>query len=143
MKIKVFMLLAIVLLCLSCNSNIRSFDDLLKKDFTQNQLKKTDYIIVIPNEGCSGCITHAEEFYSSNKDRDNIIFIFTNIISMKNLKYKMDINAHTTLLDTENRYLLAYPKDMQIYPCILRIKNGQIDQIKFQSPTEDSLKSLL
>lgn len=40
MKIKVFMLLAIVLLCLSCNSNIRSFDDLLKKDFTQNQLKK-------------------------------------------------------------------------------------------------------
>ena len=87
--------------------------------------------------------TYAEEFYSLNKDKNNMIFVFTNIISMKNLKYKININANTTLLDTKNRYLFAYPKEKQIYPCILKIKNGKIDQIKFQTPTEESLKSNL
>ncbi|BBD45868.1 Hypothetical protein (Precursor) [Petrimonas sp. IBARAKI] len=72
-----------------------------------------------------------------------MIFIFTNIISMKDLKYKIDVNTNTTFLDTENRYLSAYPKDKQIYPCILKIKNGKIDQIKFQTPTEESLKLIL
>jgi thiol-disulfide isomerase/thioredoxin len=145
MKNKFLMLLAIGLIGFSCNNKnyIGSFDILLRTDFTQNQLKKIDFVIIIPNEGCSGCITYAEEFYSLNKDKNNMIFVFTNIISMKNLKYKININANTTLLDTKNRYLFAYPKEKQIYPCILKIKNGKIDQIKFQTPTEESLKSNL
>ena len=65
-----------------------------------------------------------------------MIFIFTNIISMKDLKYKIDVNTNTTLP-------FCLSKDKQIYPCILKIKNGKIDQIKFQTPTEESLKLIL
>lgn len=122
---------------------MESFDFQLRSDFTEKQLEKIDFVIIIPNEGCGGCITYAEEFYSLNKDKNNMIFIFTNIISMKDLKYKIIVNTNTTFLDTENRYLSAYPKDKQIYPCILKIKNGKIYQINFQTPTEESLKSIL
>lgn len=129
----------------SCNKKdyMESFDIQLRTDFTEKQLEKIDFVIIIPNEGCGGCITYAEEFYSLNKDKNNMIFIFTNIISMKDLKYKINVNTNTTFLDTENRYLSAYPKDKQIYPCILKFKNGKIDQIKFQTPTEESLKLIL
>lgn len=128
-----------------CNKKnyMESFDFQLRSDFTEKQLEKIDFVIIIPNEGCGGCITYAEEFYSLNKDKNNMIFIFTNIISMKDLKYKIIVNTNTTFLDTENRYLSAYPKDKQIYPCILKIKNGKIYQINFQTPTEESLKSIL
>lgn len=64
MKNKFLMLLAIGLIGFSCNNKnyIGSFDILLRTDFTQNQLKKIDFVIIIPNEGCSGCILMLRNF---------------------------------------------------------------------------------
>ncbi|BBD45870.1 Hypothetical protein PEIBARAKI_5863 [Petrimonas sp. IBARAKI] len=60
MKNKFFILMIIGLIGFSCNKKdyMESFDIQLRTDFTEKQLEKIDFVIIIPNEGCGGCITY-------------------------------------------------------------------------------------
>lgn len=135
----------LILVCCSlwvfqaCKSNhIEDFNTVIHKTVQPSvDLSKLNYIVIIPNEGCGGCITYAEEFYKRNQDRDDILFVFTNIISRKILKQKVSINLKNTYLDLDNAYLRAYPTDQSIYPCILALKSGNVTEIHYQSPKED------
>ena len=55
----------------------------------KNPIGIYSFVIIIPEEGCSGCISEAEDFYMVNKNREDIFFIFTNIRSAKSLGLRM------------------------------------------------------
>ncbi|WP_298063640.1 hypothetical protein [uncultured Rikenella sp.] len=143
-----YKLLILVCCCLgmmqACRSNhIEKFNAVIHKTVASSvDLSKLEYIVIIPNEGCGGCITYAEEFYKRNRDREDIHFVFTRIMSRKILKQKVSINPENTYLDEANIFLEAYPVDRNIYPCILRLREGSVTEIHYQSPQEDGFAML-
>jgi thiol-disulfide isomerase/thioredoxin len=115
----------------------------LSEYYSTIELTNTDYIVIIPNQGCGGCITVAEQFYNEHKMAKNVKFIFTNIISQKMLNQKVQIFSNNTFLDTNNIMLKSYPKNKNLYPCILKLKNGAIIEISYQSPEENGFNNLI
>ena len=96
-----------------------------------------DYVVIVPNQGCGGCITLAEEFYADFSACDNIRFIFTNILSKKMLNIKLEVNKSNTYLDSNNDILKILPSEAKIYPCIISLNEGEVVKITYQSPKED------
>lgn len=144
MKLENKILLLLILIFISCThiENKKQFSQVIQNIFNVEDLKQTDYIVIIPNHGCAGCITSLELFYNNNREASNIKYIFTNIISSKILKQKIKINNENTYLDYNNDILNAYPAEKQIYPCILEIENGEIINIYYQSPKENGLSKI-
>jgi hypothetical protein len=145
MKNKYLLLLLIVLLthCRSNKSDINRFTYAISECYSNIELTNTDYVVIIPNQGCGGCITVAEEFYNKHKMAKNMKFIFTNIISQKMLNQKVQIFPDNTFLDTNNIMLKSYPKSKNLYPCILKLKNSAIVDIAYQSPEENGFNYLI
>lgn len=140
-----FILFGIFAFFVSCNNQnvvIEKFSSSLYEIVSDSALSDTDYIIIIPNQGCGGCITGAEKFYEENKDASNVIFIFTNIISQKILNQKVSITHHNTYIDKTNIVLRAYPKGKSIYPCALTLRNKIIVGFEFHSPENDALSKV-
>jgi hypothetical protein len=110
-----------------------------------DQLATGSYVI-IPNQGCEGCISTAEAFVKDNiNTSDSTRYIFTRIQSVKLLKIKLGNNVMSSskvLLDTAD--MIEYPdKEKAIYPMIITVKDHQIDKISYQSPDDDGLNALL
>lgn len=127
-------------LTISCgDANKAEFKQIVWKIFPDLHTDNTSYVVIIPNQGCGGCITAAEYFYKEHKDREELKFIFTNVISIKMLQQKVEINGSNTYLDAENEVLLAYPQNKVIYPCVLELGGNGIENIYYQSPDENGL----
>jgi len=98
--------------------------------------------VIIPNQGCEGCISTAEDFvkrhYTSAQD---VKYIFTRAQSLKLLRIKLGtevMSSSKVLVDSGN--VIRYPeKEKDIYPMIVTMKDGEITGIKYQSPEEDGL----
>lgn len=105
------------ILSLSCNNEKNKFGTCVKEVLSDANLNKIHYIVIIPSQGCGGCITYAEDFCKRNKSRDEIFFVFTNIVSLKILKQKIDFHNKNIYFDQTNKFLLAYPPDKN---CILQ-----------------------
>lgn len=106
----------------------------------------TGSYVIIPNQGCEGCISTAEAFVKKHIDRqDNIRYIFTRIQSVKLLRIKLGskvMSSSKILLDTTN--LIGYPdKKKHIYPMIVTIKDHEIDEVIYQSPDDAGLDVLI
>lgn len=106
----------------------------------------TGSYVIIPNQGCEGCISTAEAFVKNNIDvSDSTRYVFTRIQSVKLLKIKLGNNVMSSsrvLLDTAD--IIEYPdKEKEIYPMIITVKDHQIDKISYQSPDDDGLNALL
>ncbi|UPK68520.1 hypothetical protein [Chitinophaga filiformis] len=111
----------------------------------KHQLSTGSYVI-IPNQGCEGCISTAEAFVKNNIGKsDSIRYIFTRIQSAKLLRIKLGsnvISSSKVLLDTAN--MIEYPdKGKEIYPMIVTVKDHQIRRIAYQSPDDEGLSALL
>lgn len=94
-----------------------------------------DWIIILPGLGCHGCIQEGELFMKKNISNRRILFVLTNIESLKILQQKTGIkisNHPNVFIDRKNQFKLA--TDNAIYPCVIRMKNGEILQYAFQSP---------
>jgi hypothetical protein len=105
----------------------------------------TGTYVIIPNQGCEGCISQAEAFVKKNITKDNIRYVFTKIQSTKLLKIKLGndiMSSRKILLDTAN--IIEYPdKKNDIYPMIVTVSNHKITRITYQSPTTGGLTELL
>ena len=110
--------------------------------FTCVDKAELKYIIIIPNQGCGGCITYAEDFYLNNKCRNDMFFVFTNIVSLKVLYLDIKIRTENTLLDINNKFIEILPNDKIIYPIVLFIDNGKVKKIEFQSPDNNILDTM-
>jgi hypothetical protein len=102
--------------------------------------------VVIPNSGCSGCITSAEEMLKQSvKTSTQIKFILTNIESLKMLSYKMgfDVTKNKMILIDKGN-LFNSGSLMSIYPQILLIdaKDGNVYKKMDVSPEEDGIRLL-
>lgn len=107
----------------------------------REQLAMYKYVVIIPQDGCEGCITYAEEFYTTNKNNPQIKFIFTNIISEKKLKKRLEITDSTTI-DKDGLLIENCEESERLYPVVIKLDNGFVKKITFQSPTEDGLFEL-
>lgn len=137
-KVNCLMLLLIIVLCGCKKDNLReSYNTFVASVWSQEKLEQTDFIIIIPHQGCSGCITYAEDFYYRYKSNKKIKFIFTHIISFKNLKNRLKVDMDNAFIDKDNKLLTIGEPDKKIYPCVLQVKKGKIVDIRYQSPYED------
>lgn len=126
----------------SNNSICNYYDSLINECFTGVDKAELKYIIIIPNQGCGGCITYAEDFYLNNKCRNDMFFVFTNIVSLKVLYLDIKIRTENTLLDINNKFIEILPNDKIIYPIVLFIDNGKVKKIEFQSPDNNILDTM-
>ncbi len=140
-RIMFYIIMFFTILFLSCkNSNNNLYKELTK--LPNLKLNMVDYILIVPNQGCGGCITYAEEFYNKNKESDNLYFIFTQIASLKNIKSKLKLNSSNTYIDAKNSFVKFFPEDMKIYPCLIAIVNGKIKTITYNKPNQNVLQTI-
>ncbi|MDP1812501.1 MAG: hypothetical protein Q8K66_13965 [Sediminibacterium sp.] len=144
------MLFAGMFCTISCGKN-KVEDKLLTslKPFVQgNYIKNADTIVyaVIPNQGCEGCISDAEGYVVEHAlfDSDRVIFIFTQIQSLKVLKYKLGSKTSSlpnVKMDVTNS--IFFPTtEKQIYPMFVYAIDNSIVKIDYQSPQSNGLINL-
>lgn len=85
-----------------------------------------DYAIIIPEAGCSGCISEAEDFYKSHK-ADNIYFIFTKLVSRKDLRLKLgfDVESERNVFIDEELLFLSSDNEINVYPIVVDIRDKE------------------
>jgi hypothetical protein len=129
-----------------------SGDDGIKE--TESSLAQIDNIfktagqkiyVVVPNQGCEGCISGAEKFTAENAaQKPALRFVFTRIASPKILKSKLGdsiTRLPNVIMDQAN--LFVFPEqEKQIYPVILYTANGSIQKKDYQSPDADGFQNL-
>lgn len=125
--------------CSHTENDYKKIADIVNDDISLNTVK---YIVVIPQEGCGGCITTAEEFYNNHIDNKDIVFVLTNVMSMKAIKHRLNFDASNTIIDINNEIADLLPENQQIYPAVITLQNGIATDIHFQSPDEDALLDL-
>ncbi|WP_367915646.1 hypothetical protein [Leadbetterella sp. DM7] len=94
-------------------------------------------IIVLPNQGCEGCISSVENYVLTNFPELNATrIIFTRISSVKLLKIRMGdsiFHAPNVIIDSTN--LFEFPQtEATIYPLFIKAENKKITDISVQSP---------
>lgn len=137
---QIIYLVFINLFLIGCQSPQTKFQQAVTTIEHKNlKLENIKFIIIIPEAGCAGCISNIEEFYTQNSNNESLFFIFSNIMSQKMLKSKLQINNSNTFLDIENKLMECYPEEKKIYPCILEFEEGKIKNIYYQSPDENGL----
>ena len=95
--------------------------------------------IIIPEEGCAGCISEAEDFYMANKERKDLFFIFTNISSIKSIKLRVgkDVeDKENVFLDIDNDFLSEQFNE-NIYPIVFDIRDKDNITYSFLEPGID------
>jgi hypothetical protein len=116
------------LFCLiSCDtSNDKAY--LKLKEISKNSLSSYSNVIIIPGEGCSGCISDAGNFVKLNIEKlKRTLIIFTNIKDHKLLRLKMGrtLFAYPNV-KTDTANLVGETKLLSLYPQLVEIKNGKI-----------------
>lgn len=121
----------------------------IEKDFLENaiqQIKLPDnyqWVIVLPDIGCHGCIQEGEFFMKQNITNKKILFVLTNFSSLKILQQKLEthLNEHPNIyIDKEDVFNI--PTDNSIYPCIIQVDSGKYIKHSFQSPKMAAFKKL-
>lgn len=95
----------------------------------------TEWMVILPGLGCTGCIQEGEYFVKENASNPKTFIVLTKIESLKILQHKLNIRVDTipnVYADKESKYVL--PTNNSIYPCIVHLKDGAYESHEFQSP---------
>jgi len=134
-KIVLLMILGITFLP-ACRSDQLIEKAQLKVNDIESLVKDKKLAVIIPNTGCSGCISTAESFLQLNSNNSNILFVLTKIVSKKHLRLKLGnldiLNAPNIILDDNNDFIFS--TEESFYPIILYLKKGKVVKGDFQSP---------
>lgn len=101
------------------------------------------WIVIIPGAGCSGCIQEGEFFMKNYVNNGNILFVLTNLSSLKILQSKtgVKIKEHSNIyVDRGNDFYL--PTINSVYPCVIRMEKGKVTKFSFQTPQTTALYDL-
>jgi hypothetical protein len=121
----------------SCKTSVKESESAFLTNAI-SKIKSEDnfkWIVILPGLGCEGCIQEGEAFMKKYITNTDVLFVLTNISSLKLLEQKIDIKLkeHPNIyIDRENGF--SIPTDNSIYPCIIQIKNGKIISHEFQCP---------
>lgn len=121
----------------SCNKSEKEIETEYLSNAVEQAWVDSDYrwIVVLPGLGCHGCIQEGEAFMRDHIENKEILFVLTKISSLKILQHKtgVDIAMHSNIyVDREDVFYV--PTNNSIYPCIIRIKDGDVTEHEFQSP---------
>ncbi len=93
-------------------------------------------VVLIPQEGCGGCISNATQFITEHIDSLNrVAIIFTGVRDKKLLKLRIDSRFFTrdnVYFDDNN--LFMHLDVASTYPQLLHIKDGQVALVETFSP---------
>jgi len=106
-------------------------------------------LLIIPNAGCGGCITSAENFaIEAIESMPDLIIIFTGTSSQKQLRLKLgnEVYNHSNVRIDSKDYF--YEGELySVYPLVVYLRNGSpvkiVEQSPFKENTLDSLQSYL
>ncbi len=123
----------IVLLLYNCNENhgdstLNLIAITLKK--VHSSLKKYDVILIIPNEGCNGCIKEATQYVIDNNqsiNQETTAIVFTGIDDMKLFKLHVDNNLlsnKNVFIDNSNYFMNS--KFSSMYPQTILLNNEKV-----------------
>lgn len=139
MKTVILLFLLCLVACGKFTEKTKQIEILTKNSFSRN-LDTISHIIILPNTGCSGCITVVEDFAKTNASEYlNVLFVFTKIVSKKTLKNKLGnefLKLKNVYLDTRNEWASIIAGENEIYPAVLYLKNGKVAQTRYQSPKD-------
>lgn len=97
--------------------------------------KQYEWIVILPGMGCHGCIQEGEYFMKQHISNEKILFVLTNISSLKILQQKTEviIKDHSNIyIDRNNQFKLL--TENSIYPCVIQVDEGKLQQYAFQCP---------
>lgn len=147
-SIKILVLIIAIFSISSCTES-ESYSECIKKmnayisgNEDSVQFRDIKYIVIIPEQGCSGCLSVAEAFYKDYSSREDILFVFSNVMSYKMLHNKLKINACNTIIDSSNTYLSMLPRKNRMYPNVIMMKEGYASAMVSQSTKEFGLRAL-
>jgi disulfide oxidoreductase YuzD len=112
-------------ICFSCINKKESYVDFLNKKLETHYSLYTDkyeYIAIMPRNGCNSCIRESESFFKEKKADSRYLFIFTQVVSKKELEIavgKESLKLENVLIDRANIFYLAEQADSQ-YPLLLK-----------------------
>lgn len=126
----VITLLFSVISC-SIRKDLDYWNEILE-NITTDDIQAYTSVIIIPEAGCTGCISQAERYYMDNKDSNEILFVFTNITSKKTLRLRMGTEIFTSsnvLFDFSDS---IFPNEYadRIYPHKISIDNGHVTNVE-------------
>jgi hypothetical protein len=136
MKYYIFFILLII--SFSCN-----IENNLNK-FVKTYCNNGDYIayVLIPSNGCSGCISVAEDFLMNYSDKfNNVMFFIVSSSSNKTLKIRFGKNIFTK----ENVKLIKktdIEENVFKYPIVIYLNSNQIERVEYQSPDNNAIENL-
>jgi len=136
-NVHIFALLAIALFVGSCKKSVKDTetDNLTSSIMKLHVDKQVKWIVILPGLGCHGCIQEAEAFMKKYVHNKKIMFVLTKISSLKILQQKIGVQVRdypNVYLDYDDLFNLH--TENSIYPCIVRIEDGNIIEHEFQSP---------
>lgn len=114
----------------------RALAKCIEDNLSSSGLKNYEMIIIMPSIGCGGCISAAEDYFKNNADDVNLLFIFTHIVSPKNLRIRLGgtrvLMKNNVILDNDDLYYLSDFEE-RIYPYSVKLKDGHVYRImRFQ-----------
>ena len=146
MKKTLIKLLVLYLFC-SCNfKGDRKNSNIIKNVNTfvrSHNIVRDTYLVVVPNQGCPGCITVAEQFVKENYSNKKLTIVFTSVMSLKILKNQMGeeiLNSQNVFIDSSDVLLNQIPD--AYYPFWVHIKGNKIGEVFFQSPKISAMDEL-
>lgn len=103
-----------------------------------------NYILLLPETGCPGCISTAEYFLKDNSDNPELFTILTKIVSKKDFEIKTGIDLETNpyiFVDMAGTFSLN--TENGIYPCLFIFdENKNVKEVQYQSPKNDFFEML-
>jgi hypothetical protein len=122
--------LIVAISCISCQQK-ESGGNIATGLLTQlnqgHSLDKIERVIVIPGEGCPGCISDAADFAERNIDKmPGTMVVFTRVLDKKLMrsKFKREFLAHDrVVIDSSN--LLDRSDLLESYPVVLSLQKGE------------------
>jgi hypothetical protein len=143
---KILSFIISVLIFISCSTKeYKSNKKILKvvDNYTiEIGIKKPPYLVILPNQGCIGCITVAEDFLMRNAQHTNCIFILTSVMSLKLLKNKLGeeiLCLPNVYIDSCNYIGNNIPQ--LIYPIVI-FHDKPTPEIYFQKPESSAFRIL-
>lgn len=124
MKTKIIFIF-ILIYVYSCTNKVYDLNNLLNEQLKENYsalLSQYSHIVIIPRMGCHSCIGEADSFFEENKDNKDYLFIFTKLVSEKQLRIELgaeELLRANVKIDKLN--LFHFPKFVESeYPLLLK-----------------------
>lgn len=137
MKNNYLLVLFILIFSVSCKQSPANKEkEFIASNVTTLALgEKVDWVVILPNLGCPGCIQEGEAFMRDHLEDPNVFFVITQLQSVKILQQKIGkkiTGRANVLIDQDKKFDI--PGENKIYPCIVQLDKGKMTGYQFQSP---------